>query len=529
MLSDARRRERGLAIILVAGGLVVLMVFAAFAIDLGLVYNARRQDQSAVDAAALGGAQELSTTPDALISQVEDLAHQSLGLAPGTLDFDSCAGDANALANVVTASDGSTRNCMTREGRLLRVQLPLQQADAYFGVVIGRDSYDHDAFAIAGLTREGYGNVLPFALFTSDVGHVCLRTDNPSSPLSPCAGTETGDSGLLDLTQFGDPTLGTSANCPGQGAGPAGRLANNVAVGVDHDLDLRPSAAAVIRDDHEKCVDQNAYSGDPNGTETNRTAGASQGLATGLFSGTSFSDGGPARLQREALVSYDQRATVEGNDVDSTPLWAFIGEAIDTTEIPNQCERAQFEAVRAGDLSGLPLTVQNRLSTFSSIETRMQKMLERCFDLYLTGTWDDDGAIANPETRSGCTPSPPSPCTGVLFGRNTVVSDPEIYDIQLTPRFAYVPWVWEEGPGPNYVTYRRFVPMFIQLLCIGNAQCNQGTFSPGVPWVDGGNATNDNVAAVTAFTFTESMLPGELGSEDAPHDINVNVFLRLVR
>ena len=56
--------DRGLAMVLVALVMVVLLVFAAFVVDVGAVYNLRRQDQSAADSAALAAAQELSSMKD---------------------------------------------------------------------------------------------------------------------------------------------------------------------------------------------------------------------------------------------------------------------------------------------------------------------------------------------------------------------------------------------------------------------------------------------------------------------------------
>ena len=55
----ARRRERGQILPIVALALVVMLGISAFAIDVGYAYYAKRQLQSATDAAALAGAQDL--------------------------------------------------------------------------------------------------------------------------------------------------------------------------------------------------------------------------------------------------------------------------------------------------------------------------------------------------------------------------------------------------------------------------------------------------------------------------------------
>lgn len=520
-----RHRDEGFALVIYAVTLILLMTMVAFAVDLGLVYTARRQDQNAADAAALGGAQELLNGNAAVATQVQDIVYSTLELNPGDLDFNSCTGDSGALPFVV-----SGMNCITRNGsgRLLRVKVPLQEIEAVFGAVAGRERYEHTAFAIAGVVRQGHGGVLPFALFTSASGHACLRTDNPSTPMGPCQGSETGDTGILNFTFFGDEELGTTTDCVGNGS--AARVANNVAVGVDHILRLSPVLGGTISDG-QMCGDQvgEGYpQNKPDVTDTNNTAGASQGLANGLFRATgTFSDGSPARLQRAADVPYDERQTVESHEVDSTPLWKFIADAATTTEIPDQCERQVFTDALA-NVTTLPTTVESHLSQFS-VEVRMEKLLERCFDLYVDGTWDDGGAIPTAETRTGCSAGLGSPCTGVLFGRNTQVQSPEIWDIQLSPRFAYVPEAWE-ALGSNTISFKTFRPIFIQRLCMGNQLCNNGTFSPGVDYADQQtNVSNDNVSAISAFAFHANMLPGRLGSPNAPFEINVNMFLRLVR
>ena len=55
----ASRGERGQVLAVVALAMVALLGISAFAIDVGYAYYAKRQLQSATDAAALAGAQDL--------------------------------------------------------------------------------------------------------------------------------------------------------------------------------------------------------------------------------------------------------------------------------------------------------------------------------------------------------------------------------------------------------------------------------------------------------------------------------------
>ena len=63
---DTARGERGQILPLVVIALVALLGIAAFAIDVGYAYYAKRQLQSATDAAALAGAQDLPNAPTAI-------------------------------------------------------------------------------------------------------------------------------------------------------------------------------------------------------------------------------------------------------------------------------------------------------------------------------------------------------------------------------------------------------------------------------------------------------------------------------
>jgi Flp pilus assembly protein TadG len=60
------RGERGQVLVVVALALVALLGIAAFSIDVGYAYYAKRQLQSATDAAALAGAQDLPNATTAL-------------------------------------------------------------------------------------------------------------------------------------------------------------------------------------------------------------------------------------------------------------------------------------------------------------------------------------------------------------------------------------------------------------------------------------------------------------------------------
>lgn len=552
---DRGRGDAGLAIVFTALTLVVLMIFAAIAIDLGQVAIARRNDQGSVDAAAMAGAISAAQGDDAatLRNTVVTIAEKDLNVTSGSLDWGSCAGyvDPGAGWSAVAGS-----NCIMRSGDRIMVRTPAMTVKSTFGAVIGRPSYTHRAFAVAGPQQLGFGSVLPFGVFSSGAGHVCLRTDNPSSPITPCAGSSTGDSGILNIGLYGNPAVNTPNDCVGNGGGANGRAANNVAAGADHRLGTHPTADITNLDTGAKCSAGDTQPPYPYAADTVTGAGATNAVTSGLVAGSQFYDGQPARLQRSSQTSLSPaKVTVEGHALDNTPLWVFIGDSL--TSVPNGCRRQQFEDALLPTFGNLPnsnsipdaveQTIDGALHT-TTVEVRMEKMLERCFSLYTYGEWDNGGSFTTTDTppqpgevvtttECGAVPagtrSKTNPrCTGTVFNRNTATESPEIWDIQLVPRFAYVPLIHPSFPlGSNAVSYTGFQAVYLQRLCMGNQDCNQGTFSPGPGlWNDlkPGN-TNDSVAALSAWAFPKNMLPGQLGDDTAPYDINVNLFLRLLR
>ena len=79
--------------------LVILLVFAAFAIDVGAVYNHRRQDQNAADGAALAAAGDLENGVTAAVATAKTCnAHATLGQTLSASEWNSCVTDPGALA-----------------------------------------------------------------------------------------------------------------------------------------------------------------------------------------------------------------------------------------------------------------------------------------------------------------------------------------------------------------------------------------------------------------------------------------------
>ncbi|MDQ1402186.1 MAG: hypothetical protein QOG03_502 [Actinomycetota bacterium] len=110
LIRRPERGERGTAVILVAMLLVVIMIMAAFVIDLGNARQVRRQNQASSDASALAGAQELPGVVNIVATKLERYAATAMfdgtpPAAPAAL----CAG----TTCTYTYTDGSVLTVTT--------------------------------------------------------------------------------------------------------------------------------------------------------------------------------------------------------------------------------------------------------------------------------------------------------------------------------------------------------------------------------------------------------------------------------
>jgi len=96
------RSDEGAVAVIVAVSLVMLMTFAALAVDLGLWITAKRQLQSAADAAALAGCRELADGSDNTViwATVEDYARRNFSVPVALVDSTIVAPDAGGLSDI---------------------------------------------------------------------------------------------------------------------------------------------------------------------------------------------------------------------------------------------------------------------------------------------------------------------------------------------------------------------------------------------------------------------------------------------
>lgn len=531
-LNARSRDDKGVTLVIVALVLVVLMVFSAIVIDVGAVYNSRREDQNAADAGALAAAREIDGSEADLISAAMEYAEDTLDVDLTAAQWDSCASDAGALTTIVATAD-----CISYDDTRVRVRIPDQYYKTTFGRVVGLNEIRHGAFAIAGLSPAGFGGVLPFGITGASAsgGFGCLKS-NSNGSASPWCGSTDGDFGFLDFTHYTD--RGTGGESCGSGEFNL-RVRNNIAMGVDHDLSLQGSEHPDLVSDVEGCT-ANPNIQEPD-SAVSQTGNNSDDVRDGLFSGsTSFPDGQPARLRRSSplLFGGSGASTLQVHGVsglDNNPLWRFIppdyGPGMATSaNIPSSCRRNQFV-----DGSGNYTTANIEGGAKSFIEglpnerERVVALLTRCITHYKGESWNgfpSSGTLNPAEPPSGCT----GPCNDPVFALNSSKDDsPDLWDIQYTPRFGYVPEIPDFGaPNNQKRAFVRFRPIFIQRLVISTSG-DDTVWDPGVAPVPSSTSNYQTVREVSVFTFPTGILPGGLDSDDAPFEIDKNRFVSLIR
>src|SRR5579872_4543131 len=125
------RDERGLTIVVLGLVLTLLMIFAAFALDVGGSYNLRRQVQSAADYGVLSAAQDLPTTSTArgtVISYINQVLSRSFVAA----DFNACSGDSGALARIDAAA-----NCISYDNSFSQVRVTFPAGLVKYATALG--------------------------------------------------------------------------------------------------------------------------------------------------------------------------------------------------------------------------------------------------------------------------------------------------------------------------------------------------------------------------------------------------------
>lgn len=317
------QEENGTALLLVTLMLVVLMGFAAIAIDGAAAWALKRQDQSGADTGAIAGA--LSTAGKPRADAMQDAEDEIIRITYSTMtpnmtpdeweaEWASCTdGDKPSEYTETVNSD-----CISFTDNLsgVRVRTPVIPWHTTFGRVLGFDRIDTDAAAEVNTALTANGGVLPFGMpgDSQTNTQVCLKTGANPKNISPCDGPDGGNFGFLDFTHYGNADLGTSTVCNGGGTDT---IEGNIAQGIDHNLGSTTDPGAPSHTELAGCLDGNVnYQPYHVQTETGNMA---QVLDDGFADG---SDGLDGKLARGS-----NRVSVRGHLLDDTPLWDYLNDA----------------------------------------------------------------------------------------------------------------------------------------------------------------------------------------------------------
>jgi hypothetical protein len=466
---------------MVALTMVVMLGMTAFVVDLGMGYNERRVSVTAADGAALAAAQNLGYGTTTAVTEAMEVAREDLRADYTDAQWtslwstgDGCPAASSTVGNASGWYRTATTPCITfnNAGTRVRVRIPSQIIQTSFAKVLGVNELKAAAEAEAEVDIPGtYGGVLPFGvLSTGGSGQeVCLKDSSGGHSAPPCDGPDTGNFGYIASPLYGNTGIGTTAECGG-GHGKELFIINLI-LGIDHILDEYRGPDENPLEPTEAQRFDSCYTQQPN-TIYNDTGNHSSDLDDGLVRGTtSASYTSPTRSARLTQGPYS-KTTISGQQLDNKPLWEFIPTSLTSATIPASCVRSSFTGSNAS-----------------------KTHLNQCFTDYSAGGYS--------------TP---------MFTEDTINPGDGIYDIQLSPRFAFVPEFngtsWPSGSGGS-LSIKKFRAAYIQTVFF---KCNGSScdiiFNPGetdgVP--SGGGATSKTAESLTAMLFKNSMLPASIMS-----------------
>lgn len=495
--------ERGASAILVAASLLLLMGFAAIAVDAGIAFSERRQQASGADVGALAALQFAKTTLGTPaectgLTDDDDLAAcrgavEALDVIEGTLPGRYVATDWTACNDPDDDSLGYTQHshvsdCIsfTENLQRSRVVLPGTEVDTAFSRPIGFEFIDVSAFAEAGLELDIIGGVRPFAIGPSGASsdHACFAAgDTENLNAAPCGPGTEGNYGKLDVFLYGNEDYPTPRICTGSNSQ---RLTTNIVAGSDHPMEPRGSKPAV----HETANCANMAN--PVNQFDVSTGNAAGPVQDGLFKGITT----PPNLEGVLLC---KGTTVPSSDTsrEDYPLATYESlrcqsvlnthpEDIDDTSLANYVR------------SGAPGTAPGGACAPGQVKDRPG--MENCLDW-----WND------PPAKSGS-----------LFSSAVVTS----------PRFMAIPILDKDPGNGSSVKYNitEFRPVYLETIYLGcSANTCSVVHSPGeltsppppcpatltaATWNCGWPGSgNKNLEAVSAFVLTLDMLPDDIAEK----------------
>lgn len=244
------RTERGSIIVITGLMMLVLLAFAALAVDMTNARQVRRLAQGSADAAALAAAQDLPD-PNSVVATVKAYAEQNYDTPAA--DWVGCS-DPDSLAELPDSLNSNSCISVDEPLARVRVKLPAKKVDTAFGGVLGYDTIDVGASAVAEADLKRDDRIIPATVAAAaGSGNICIENGGNDSD---CASRSSGNFGSFDSrrTNIYFPTSSEQANS----------LRINYSMGVDHVLSIYGTGDTKVCDVDTKspCSTNNVSSSD---------------------------------------------------------------------------------------------------------------------------------------------------------------------------------------------------------------------------------------------------------------------------
>lgn len=507
--------EDGAILAIIVLIIAVLLGFAALTVDLGGLMVERRHAQTSADVSILSGAQFAEVDDDASIAR-QAVIDEVIAMAANNLDendWGACV-DADRPAEFSPVVGQTPCISFTFGLTKVRVRVPNQTFDTFFGGVLGVDTLDATAAAEVEAFNFRNGDILPFGIPSSDADSTLgCPSDHPNG-LFPCDGPSSGNFNRLQVRQWGtDPP--PDNNC----SHTNGMFEDNIAAGVDHPLGIYPQNPGY---DPDMCDDPNIA--DPPGIVQSNTGVAASTLAPGFVTGNTGGNHFDGRLTETPFAT----TTIMSVIVDNKPLWEFITNwsgGFGLGGVPASCQGGSFSGGGAQDWDedlwvsmGLDPILEDPEYSPSDATSHLEESdtfehMARCLREYKDGVWDAGAGYigaGDPGNYVGAGYDPATKGTGVLFGKqDNGATNPDlgVFDLQLSPRWGWSP-IGDFSTGVAPFEISGYMPIFVNTL-VSNCTANSCSwFWHAGETQDVGIPNGNKVESVISFQLPASSLPG---------------------
>ena len=560
--------------------LTVLLTMSAFAVDIGAAYTERRHDQNTVDAAVMSGAVEAvlgGGVIDDVVTEVRDKVDTTLGLQVSDEAWEACE-DPDQLDHTTRelklgnpVIDPET-DCISFSDTFneIRVRLPDQQVQAVFAPALGFDTLRTSAAAVARIQSPGGLGAPPFvALSTATQGDfVCLRTSSAGEPLSLMDGKGPGVTAAPGIradpcnSSIYDPdsqSFGTLSPYRYKDGCTRQKADTEVAIslGIDHAMgffERDPATGIAYSPGEAERVDGGASCTvaypDTFKVETGFNAA---GLRCSLISLDSSSNADKSLcngvVPRLKLGdNLDSANTFAAEPLDNSAPWDYLRPAdelwLGSVDASGDMVIPPFPNSPARNVCVTLATFRNDDDTFDPATApgvEIDDVIQRYYDPVHGTEFDID---------------PMTDGQWDVFDRYDALikclelwnpaTDPQLFteEIALSPRFAFIPQVYEDNIDVPYVHIEGFLPSYMYRLYQatsgnGNTACAPADTRANPPFYihDAGQSfgacgkANQNVDRMASLIFACGMVPATLCNRDTgyPNFAGLDIYdFRLV-